>query len=402
MAKLTQNGRTKTKLTALGRNTYLLALASFFTDISTEMLYPLLPIFITETLRSSGSILGLIEGVAQASQYIIQGVSGYLSDKFRKRKLVALFGFILSAISKPFIGLATAWPAVLVARTSDRIGAGSRSAPRDALIAASVDDNDRGKAFGLEGIGDNLGAFLGPIVTLLLFFSLHFDIHTIFYLAIIPGLCAVGMAFFVKERASTLRSKTTIDLHVRQYPAAYWKYLFVTGIFGIGNSSNAFLILQTKEKGLSLEATIMVYALFNLGAALISYPSGALSDRFGRKPLLLAAFSIFCLSYAGFAFFPGGMVIAILFVFYSMFQGIFRSVGKSFATDFVSAHLHASAIGWYSMVVGVSQLISSIIAGQLWDTVGHSSVFLFGAGFSLIGVLLLIVLVPKGRFNGGK
>ena len=195
----------------LTKNSVLLAFASLFSDISTEMLYPVLPMYLTDYLRANGSIVGLIEGIAQATQNIIQGFSGWLSDKLQQRKPVALVGYFLSAVSKPFIGLANTWQMVLAARFSDRVGAGSRSAPRDALLAESVEPQHRGKAFGLEGIGDNLGAFLGPLITVLLFFSLQFDIHTIFYLAIIPGLLAFLMVILVKEKKVRVAAKSKMS-----------------------------------------------------------------------------------------------------------------------------------------------------------------------------------------------
>ena len=387
----------KKYFSGLTRNIFLLALTSLFADVSTEMLYPVLPIYLTQTLMANGSIVGIIEGIAQATQNIIQGFSGYLSDKLQKRKPIALFGYLLSALSKPFIGIANGWPGVLTARFSDRVGAGSRSAPRDALIAASVEEKHRGKAFGLEGAGDNLGAVIGPLITILLVFSFQFSIRSIFYLAIIPGLLAFIMMLIVKEKKVDFSSKSKLDLHVRQFPKTYRNYLLVTALFGIGNSSNAFLILQIQDKGLSLVMTVFVYAMFNLVASLISYPAGSLSDRFGRRPILLIAFLIFFISYTGFSFTPGFVLMGILFVFYGLFQGIFRSVGKSFAADFVPAHMRASGVGWYSAVVGLSGLMASLIAGQLWDKVGHTAVFIYGAASSVIGIIALLLLVPAGK-----
>ncbi len=385
----------KKYFSGLTKNSVFLACASLFADISTEMLYPILPIYLTQNLKVSGSIVGIIEGIAQATQNIIQGVSGYLSDKWQRRKPIALFGYILSAISKPFIGVATIWPGVFAARISDRLGSGTRSAPRDALIASSVEEKNRGKAFGLEGIGDNLGAFLGPLITILLFFSLQLDIKYIFYLAIIPGLLAVLMILLVKEKKSDVKAKSKLDIHIGKFPKAYWKYLMVTALFGIGNSSNSFLILQIKDEGLSLVNTVLVYAMFNLVAALISYPAGSLSDKFGRKPVLLISFIIFLISYIGFAFISNIFFIGILFVFYGLFQGIFRSVGKSFAADFVPENLRASSIGWYSTAVGLSGLVASIIAGLLWDNISHASVFIYGAIISFIGIISFLVLIPN-------
>ena len=385
----------KRYFSGLTKNSVFLACASLFSDISTEMLYPILPIYLTQNLKASGSIVGVIEGIAQASQNIIQGLSGYLSDKWQRRKPIALFGYILSAVSKPFIGIASTWPGAFAARISDRLGAGTRAAPRDALIASSVDEKNKGKAFGLEGIGDNLGAFLGPLVTVLLFFTFQLNIRYIFYLAIIPGLFAVLMILLVKEGKSDSKIKSKIDIHIGKFPNAYWKYLMVIALFGIGNSSNSFLILMVKGEGLSLIDTVLVYALFNLVAALISYPAGSLSDRFGRKPILLISFVIFLVSYIGFASTSRILLVSVLFVFYGLFQGIFRSVGKTFAADFVPENLRASSIGWYSTVVGLSGLVANIIAGQLWDQISHAAVFIYGAVFSCIGIIFLVILIPN-------
>ncbi len=393
--KSVSNSKLKKYFSGLSRNTFLLALASLFSDISTEMLYPVLPIFLTQNLGAGGSVVGLIEGIATATQNIVQGFSGYLSDKLQKRKPIAVVGYICAAISKPLIGLSSSWGGVLGARFLDRMGSGIRSAPRDALVAASADEKNRGKAFGLEGVGDNLGAFLGPIVAVGLLFILHFPIRSIFYLAIIPGLLAVGMILFVKEKHVVVQAKAKLDISVNKFPKGYWKYLLVTGLFGIGNSSNAFLILQTKNIGVPLELTILIYAVYNLVAALISYPSGALSDIFGRKNILLLSFLIFVATYLGFAFTKNIFIVGGLFILYGCFQGIFRSVGKAFASDFVPQSLRASSIGWYSATIGITGLVASLVAGQLWDKVNHSSVFIYGAFFAVIGTLALLLFIPQ-------
>ena len=381
----------------LTKNTFLLALTSLFSDISSEMLYPILPMFLTQTLKVSGSIVGLIEGVAGTTQNIVQGFSGSLSDKWQKRKGIAVFGYILSAISKPFMGLAMAWPMVFGARFLDRFGAGTRAAPRDALIAASADEKNRGKAFGLEGAGDNLGAFIGPLIAVALLFMWEFNIRSVFYLAFIPGVLSVIMILLVKEKRVDVKSKIKIDVGLKQFPTGYRKYLLATALFGIGNSSNAFLILQTKDMGVSLENTILIYAIFNLLAAAISYPAGHLSDKYGRKNILLISFLIFLITYSGFAFTKNLWVIGSLFCLYGLYQGIFRSVGKAMAADFIPAQLRASGIGWYSTTIGITGLIASVVAGQLWDHVSHSSVFIFGAVFSLIGIISLVILIPNKK-----
>src|SRR2546422_897745 len=296
---------TRTRYPAgISRNTVLLAFASLFADISSEMLYPILPIFLTQVLHASGSVVGVVEGIAEATQNVVQGFSGWLSDKLQKRKALALIGYFVSALGKPLMGIATAWPGVLGGRFLDRFGAGFRSAPRDALIASSVSDEYRGRAFGLEGIGDNLGAFLGPLLAVLLFLSFHFEIRWIFLLAIVPGLLAFLM-------------------------------------------------------------------------------------------ILLASFVIFFVAYLGFARTRSVVAIAVLFVFYGLFQGIFRSVGKALASDFVPELLRASAVGWYSAVVGLLELVASVVAGLLWDHVSHAAVFYYGAIFAIAGSVGLLFIPGK-------
>ncbi|HVA35056.1 MAG TPA: MFS transporter [Stellaceae bacterium] len=380
----------------LTRNTFLLAAGSFFADISTEMLYPILPIFLTQTLRANGSIVGLIEGAAQATQNIVQGISGSLSDRLNRHKAIAMAGFVAAALAKPLMGLATAWEGVLGARLLDRVGTGTRSAPRDALVAESVDEKDRGRAFGLEGFGDNAGAFVGPLMALVLLFWWQIRIRTVFYLAVIPGLLAFAMVTLVRERPAMVAAKTKIDVGPKEFPAAYWKYLLVTTIFGIGNSSNAFLILQTRDIGASLPVTILIYAAFNLVAALISYPAGSLSDRWGRKTLLLAAYVIFLVTYLAFALTHSVAVIGLAFAGYGLFQGMFRAVGKAFATDFAPSGLRASAVGWYNTVVGLLGLFASVVAGLLWDRFGHEAVFFYGAASAAAGCIALVAMLPAG------
>jgi MFS family permease len=379
----------------LSANTFLLALASLFADTSTEMLYPVLPIFLTQTLGASASVVGLVEGVAQAIQNVAQGFSGWFSDRLQRRKPIALAGYLVAAVSKPLIGLSTSWAGVLAARSLDRLGAGTRSAPRDALIAASADEAHRGKAFGLEGIGDNLGAFLGPLLAIAVLGLLRVSLRAIFFLALVPGSMAALMVVFVREKAPVASASAKLDLSLGRFSRSYWAYLLVTGIFGIGNSSNSFLILRTRGVGASLPMTILVYALFNLVAALASYPAGYVSDKLGRKGVLLLSFLVFLVVYAGFGLTTNVVLIALLFVLYGLYQGIFRSVGKAFATDFVPSELRASGVGWYTATIGLSGLIASVVGGELWTRIGPPATFFFGAGSALLGSLALVLFVPR-------
>jgi MFS family permease len=387
----------KAAFAGLSASTFFLALGSLFADVSSEMLYPVLPLFLTQELGATMGQVGVIEGIAQAIQNVVQGLSGAVSDKLERRKPVALAGYLLAALAKPLIGMAGSWTGVLGARALDRLGAGTRSAPRDALVAASVADADRGKAFGLEGLGDNLGACLGPLLTITLLGAAHVSLRSIFLVSLVPGLLAAATLLFVRESRSAPPAKAKLDLEVTRLPGNYWKVLVATALFGIGNSSNSFLVVRTKALGASLTVTIVIYAAFNLVAALASYPAGHLSDRFGRKKVLLVAFVVFLLVYAGFALTSNLAIIGFLFVLYGVYQGAFRVAGKALATDFVPPELRATGVGWYTATIGVTGLFASVVGGQLWTHVGPAATFVFGAASALTGSLALSFLVPSSR-----
>src|SRR5579859_757699 len=377
----------------LTRNIFLLTFTSFFADISTEMLYPILPIFITQVLFAPAVVVGLIEGVATAMQYIVQGFSGWLADKIQNNKKVALFGYGVAAIAKPSMGLSLNWEQLLFGRSLDRFGTGMRSAPRDGLIANSVSEQYRGKAFGLEGVGDNMGAVIGPLLTIPLFFVLRIPIRTIFYLAFLPGSLAFLMVLSVKQPKKEQRIAAP-KFRFNDLPKKYWKYIFAVGLAGVGNSTNAFLILRARDIGVPLITTIFIYAAFNLAAALASYPAGSLSDTFGRKNILLISLLIFVATYLGFSFSSNVWLIGFLFILYGVYQGIFRAVGKAMVTDLIPANLRPTGIGIYSAVIGLTGLLASVVGGVLWDKVNPSATFLYGAVFAILGLVALFVLTP--------
>jgi MFS family permease len=381
----------------LTRDTYLLSLTSLLADSSTEMLYPVLPFFITHVLGASAGTLGGIEGVANATQYLVQGPSGWLSDRLPSRRRLAAAGYLVAALAKPLIGSAGSWPQALAGRFADRLGTGTRSAPRDAMIAASASGDARGRAFGLEGFGDNLGAFIGPLLCLLLVFALRFPIRSVFYLALLPGLAAFVLVLLVRDPRTGQQRDPAGRGRIRELPSGYWKYLLATGLFGLGNSTNAFLILRAQNIGLSLETTILVYAGFNLCASLASFPSGYLSDHLGRKRTLLAGLAIFVITYAGFALGGNLVVVGALFVLYGAFQGTYRAVGKALASDLSPGRLRGTGLGLYSGTVGLASLVASVAGGQLWDRLGPSSTFWYGAVLGLAGIVAVALLVAGGN-----
>ena len=270
-----------------------------------------------------------------------------------------------------------------LAEAEDRFGAGARSAPRDALIASSVDEEHRGRAFGLEGFGDNAGAFLGPLLTVFLLYSLQLGPRAIFYLAIIPGLLALFMVLPATERPAVVASKSTIDMNLRQFPRAYWTYLLVTALFGLGNSSNSFLILRTQEIGASLEKTILIYAAFNLVAALISYPAGSLSDSWGRKRILLAAFTISLIVYLGFA--------------------VAQNIGGSLLRPSLSSLLSKRTTTGQGATLGLQASYDSLgrIAGSLWAgaifDVGMD--FPYWSGIVIVLICFALSVLRLGRLE---
>jgi MFS family permease len=342
------------KAQGFSKNTFLMTGGSFFADMSTEMLTPILPIFLTQILNANGSVVGLVDGIAQAMRNLIDGLSDSFSDRLRSRKSIVLAGYGLAAVAKPLMGISGTWEGVLAARIVDRLGAGVRSAPRDAIIASSVSKRERGGGFGLEGLAEHAGAFLGPVLTVLLLYSLQVDIRLIFYLAFIPAILALCVVWLLKERLPPTAAAARPGIDPRQLPALYWKYLLAIAVLSIGNSSNSFLILRTQEIGASALITTLIYATFNLVAALMSYPLTALSDRWGRKILLLGSGVVFLLVYTGFSIADSMAAVAGLFLLYGIYQGSFRSVGRAFA-----------AIGWFSATVGLCQLIASVVAGAL-------------------------------------
>jgi MFS family permease len=385
----------------LSRSTIIIGIVSLFADISTEVMYPLLPAFVTDVLKAPVTALGLIEGVAQGVSSVISGVSGWLSDRSGRRRLVAFTGYALTAVAKPIIGAAGSWPVVLVARFGDRFGKGIRTAPKDALLAESVAPSNRGKAFGFERAMDSTGAVLGPLLALLLAGGLGFGPRTIFYLATIPAAVAALLILAVRDPDSrTARNQESLRLSIAGTTRNYRRLMIITGVFGLANSANAFLILRASKLGLGTGWTILAYALYNAVAAVASMPAGSASDRFGRRNLLVIGYLIYAVVYAGFGAATSGWVVWPLFAAYGLFPALTDGVGKALAVDTASKAGHATAIGIYSMVVGITQVAASFIGGKLWDAVSPAATFYTGAILAAAAAVLLIFLLPA-RVKGG-
>ena len=378
-----------------------LGIVSFFTDISSEMIYPVIPLFLSSVLKATATSIGLIEGFAEATASLLKVFSGYLSDRIRRRKALILTGYTVSNVVKPLMGLSTRWWHVLVGRFLDRVGKGIRTSPRDALIAESTQSGATGMAFGFHRTLDTLGAILGPLTAYLILKFNSEGLRTIFYLTAIPGAIAIFvLIFFVREkhRAEATERRTSQALSFRGFPAQFYILLVFTVIFAIGNSSDAFIILRLRNIGFSESNTIMLYLIFNVSYALLATPLGALSDKIGKKFILGAGYLVFAAVYISLALIKheymnyAFLILIVYGIYYAMTEG----VGRAVVSDFVPSERLGTAYGLYHTLMGLSLLPASVIAGLLWDKIAPSAPFYYGAVTSFIaGVGILLLLKRK-------
>ncbi len=382
------------------RNVLVLGVTSLLTDLSSEIIYPLVPLFLTSVLGAPFAVVGLIEGIAESTASLLKVFSGWISDRRPRRRPLVVFGYSISAVAKPLMAAAFTWPAVLLLRFSDRVGKGIRTAPRDALIADSSDPATRGRAFGFHRAMDTVGAALGALLALLAVGVLGERYRIIFLLSAIPAALGVASLFFVHERRRHLTSTGPARLSLSQFGRRYKIFLLAGAIFALGNSSDAFLILRARNLGLSTFAVVLAYVVFNLVYAALSMPAGSLSDRIGRRRLLVAGFSLFSLVYLGLALASGTVAVWPLFAVYGIYMAMTEGVGKAYVTDLSPARARGTALGAYQTVTGIVAFFSSLIAGLLWDLVSPRAPFLFGAAAGLTAALVLAAAVrdrPSGE-----
>jgi MFS family permease len=367
---------------------------SLFTDISSEMLYPIIPFFLTLVLGAPMALVGLIEGVAESTANILKVASGWYSDKTKKRKPFVLAGYSISAISKPLMALAYGWPLVLVARVMDRTGKGLRTSARDALIADSSDIAHRGRSFGLHRSMDTIGAVAGSLIALGILYFSGDNYRMVFLAAFIPGMLSILLiTFFVSERRRPEAKK--ISFKLSNFDRDFKVFLLITGIFAIGNSSNVFLILRAENLGFSVYMVILSYILFNIVSSLGSFPLGTLSDRWGRRNILCAGFVVFGIVYFGFAWIQQSIYIWALFIIYGLYEALTKGIGKAYVVDLVPSDKRGTALGIYHAATGFMMLFASIIAGILWDILGPAAPFLYGGGVAFLSSMLLILFMPR-------
>jgi MFS family permease len=402
-----------TATTGLPRNVWIVTLTSFFTDVSSEMMFNLLPLFLTNVLHAPTSIVGLIEGIAETTASLLKSISGWLSDKLKQRKWLTVAGYSLSTLAKPFLYVATTWEAVLAVRFVDRTGKGIRTSPRDALIADSVNEHQRGIAFGLHRAGDTAGAMLGLIIALVVVLATESQsallmadtFRLIVLISIVPAVLAVLiLALGAKDVPVKVREKSqAVRLSFGAMNPQFRRLLLIVVIFTLGNSSDAFLILRAQERGLSVAGVLGMLITFNLIYASLSGPAGALSDRIGRRRLIVVGWLIYSLVYLGFAAATAAWQVWALYAIYGLYYGLVEGSVKALIADLVPSEQRGTAYGFYNTAVGIVALPASLLAGILWQGIGGwggfgpGAPFLAGAGLALLAVVLYVSWYPSLR-----
>jgi MFS family permease len=389
------------RIRGITRNVVVLGLVSFFTDLSTEMLYPIIPLFVVGSLGASPALLGLIEGLAEGISSGLRWVGGLWSDRTGRRKPFVVVGYGLSAVSKPVMGLAAlalGWPLFLAGRCSDRFGKSVRTAARDALIADSTDPAYRGVAFGFHRAVDTGGAVVGPLLALLVIVLWpNVSLATLFFVAFLPGLLSVLLAGAgVRDitRVHKLQPSGAPQLRQR-LPKSFWHLLAAFAVFSLANSSDSFLILRSKELGLSFRQVILAYALFNVVYAITATPLGRLSDRIGRKPVVIAGWIGYALVYAGFAWFQSPLAPWVLLSVYGLYHALTEGVMKALVSDIVPEQLRASAIGLLATVGGLGQLAASIVAGAVWHVRVLDQLLMLPFAIGAVGALAAVPIIAS-------
>ncbi|MDD5729867.1 MAG: MFS transporter [Candidatus Omnitrophica bacterium] len=376
-------------------NIIILGITSLLTDISSEMVYPVLPVFLVVTLGASPAILGLIEGVAESLASLLKVFSGYFSDKIKSRKPFTIFGYSASTVGKLFLFLSTTWHFVLIGRIIDRFGKGVRTAPRDALIADSAKAGKQGAAFGLHRSMDTLGATIGVILAYFLVVKYKGDLKNIFLLSIIPAFLGVVFLFLVKEKKKKQIAvpKEKIKFQWKALDKRLKLFLIFSFVFTLGNSSNQFLLLRAKNLGSSVGGVILFYLAYNIVYFLVSYPAARLSDKIGRKHILVAGYLFYGLVYLGFAVNQSVNMLWALFGVYGLYIGFTEGVEKALVADMAPEGLRGTAIGLHATLIGIGLLPASLFAGMLWKWFGAAAPFYFGGVVGVISSIGLLFIL---------
>lgn len=413
MIKRTMNSKGRSerrKVLELNPNIFFLGLVSFLTDISSEMIFTLIPLFLSNVLGAATTVIGFVGGLSESTDAIFRIMSGWFSDKIGRRKPLALAGYSISALAKPFMYMATNWGTVAAIRFGDRVGKGVRSSPRDALVADSVSFRERGRGFGLQRAMDTAGAAIGLIIAAIIIYQvqggdLELGLETYQWLVLagtIPAVLAVlVLFFFVHEKRKERLAKDSIDTDIVKnklkngFDIRFKLFLAVMAIFTLGNSSDFFVILRAQDLQAPLIQVTLMLVLFNVTYAAVSWPAGRLSDKLGRRGIIAFGWAIYALVYLGFALSSSLWQIWLLFAAYGIYYGIVEGVARAFVADLVPVEGRGTAYGLFQGVVGMALLPASLIAGWLWDAVNPAAPFYLGAGLAFVAMLGLMGLVRE-------
>jgi len=371
----------------LSRNIYVVSLVSFFQDTASEMLYPVLPFFVTGVLGAPPAVLGLIEGLADGTASAMKAVSGRLADLRHRRPLVAA-GYGMSALGKFLIALATAWPMVLAARVTDRVGKGVRGPPRDAIIADDTTSANRGRAFGFHRAADTAGAVVGPVVGLALYELVGQRFRPLLWVAIIPATLSVALVFLIRERAHP-HPRTDQPWSPRGLPRHYWRVIGAIGVFGLVNFPDTLLLLRAKDLGLDFAGVVFVYVLYNISYAVLSYPAGVVSDRLGRRVVFGVGLGVFSVTYLGFGLTTTTAWMWFLLPLYGAYTALTDGVSSAWIADLVPADERGTALGIQAAVSGVGLLFAGVWAGLAWHGTGHIPFLISGVIVAAVAIFVL-------------
>ena len=406
------------------KNVYMLGAVSLFNDMSSEMIYPLIPSFIKSVLGLGPAFLGILEGIAESTNSILKLFTGYFSDKIKKRKPFAVGGYALSNLSRPLIGLARSWGVLLFLRFSDRVGKGIRTSPRDAMIAEFSPVSRRGFAFGFQRSMDHVGAVAGSMIASLLLYFFTIEMRTIFLISAIPGVIAVllmifgvrstyGRNNFVKNGTGFLKKNNSANKgtegkkevlrfsYFKKLGKRFNLYLVILVIFTLGNSTDAFLLLRASELGYQIAAIPLLWAILHISKAIFCVLGGHLSDKIGRKIMILSGWFVYFLTYIGFAYFDKHYLIYILFIVYGLYFGLTEGVERALVADIVPGRNLGTAYGFYNLSLGIATLPASIIFGFIWKAFSFRAAFLTGALISIVALIMLLFL-KLGKLNNEK